>query len=137
MVALRDELDDAARARQAKAAAVAAAARLLHARHSPGCEEADEGVAGEGRSAGEPYADTCPRAGVGAVAGRPQVAGAAANTSRIVVLNCRTLEKPELSATSAIGTSLVSSRTRAVCARWARASASGPAPTASASSRWR
>ena len=51
-----------------------------------------------------------------------------ANTARTVSLNCRTLAKPAAKATSASGRSVVSIRVRAVCARWARASAWAPAP---------
>jgi len=62
--------------------------------------------------------------------------GVVANTAWIVSLNCRTLANPAANATSAAGNDVVSSRTRAVCARWARARASGPAPTSATSARW-
>ena len=65
--------------------------------------------------------------------------GAGAYTSRIVSLNCRTLPKPAANAISARPRSVVSIRIRAVCARCARASASGPAPSSAVSirCRWR
>ena len=73
-----------------------------------------------------------PRAGRGPAAR----AGELANTSRTVSLNWRTLENPAANATSAIGRSVVSISSRAVCARWARARASGPAPSSATSSRF-
>jgi hypothetical protein len=55
--------------------------------------------------------------------------GVAAYTSRRVSLNWRMLEKPAAKATSAKVIVVVSIRTRPVCARRARASANGPAPS--------
>jgi hypothetical protein len=46
-----------------------------------------------------------------------------------VSLNWRTLENPDANAISASDIGVVSTSTRAVCARRARASANGPAPT--------
>ena len=43
-------------------------------------------------------------------------------------LNWRTLANPEANAISVTGSAVVCSSTRAVCARWARARATGPAP---------
>ena len=65
--------------------------------------------------------------------------GVRSHTARTVSLNCRMLEKPAANATSPNGRSVVSISTRAVCVRWARASASGFAPTSACSSRssWR
>ncbi|MGC0429438.1 hypothetical protein RKD32_005793 [Streptomyces sp. SAI-195] len=65
--------------------------------------------------------------------------GVAAYTARMVSLNCRTLANPEAKAISVTGRPVVWSRTRAVCARWARARATGPAPTSAVSCRctWR
>ena len=63
--------------------------------------------------------------------------GVVAKTSRTVALNWRTLRKPAEEATSIIGSSVVSSSSRAVWARCARASASGPAPTTADSCRCR
>ena len=57
--------------------------------------------------------------------------GVAANTSRTVSLNWRRLPKPDAAATAGRAMSVVSSRVRAVWARWARAMASGPAPSSS------
>ncbi len=62
--------------------------------------------------------------------------GEAANTSCIVALNWRIDSKPAANATSVAGRSVVSSRTRAAWARWARASASPLAPTSATSRRW-
>jgi len=61
--------------------------------------------------------------------------GVVANTACTVSLNCRTLANPAAKATSVLASSVVSSSTRAVCARWARASAIGPAPTSASSVR--
>ena len=60
-------------------------------------------------------------------------------TSSIVALNCLIDVKPAAKAMSPIGRDDVSTRTRAVRARCALASASGPAPTSAVSSRptWR
>ena len=63
--------------------------------------------------------------------------GAAAYTSRTVSLNWRTLPKPAAKAMSVMPRSVVSISVRAVCARWARASASGPAPSSSVRIRLR
>jgi hypothetical protein len=56
-----------------------------------------------------------------------------------VSLNCRTLANPDANATSAIAIGVVSTRSRAVWARWARARASGPAPSSALRTRpsWR
>ena len=62
--------------------------------------------------------------------------GVRANTDRTVSLNCRMLANPLANATCDIGRSVVSIRMRAVWARWARASAIGPAPTSVTSCRW-
>ncbi len=63
--------------------------------------------------------------------------GDCAYTSSIVSLNCRTLPNPAANAMSASPRSVVSTRIRAVCARCARASASGPAPSSVVSIRLR
>ncbi len=65
--------------------------------------------------------------------------GGVSYTSSIVALNCLIEVNPAAKAMSPIGRDEVSTRTRAVRARCARASASGPAPTSAASSRptWR
>ena len=47
-----------------------------------------------------------------------------------------TLENPEANAISVMVRAVVSINTRAVCARWARAIAIGPAPTSATSMRW-
>ena len=61
--------------------------------------------------------------------------GASAKTSRTVSLNVRIEENPAANATSAMGSPVVSMRSRAVWARWDLASASGPAPSSARS--WR
>ncbi len=61
--------------------------------------------------------------------------GDRANTSRTVSLNVRMLLKPAAKATSPIGIAVVSISSRAVCARCALASASGPAPSSASSCR--
>ncbi len=58
-------------------------------------------------------------------------------TSRTVSLNWRTLANPAANAMSAIPSGVVSMSSRAVCARCARASASGPAPSSAVSTRFR
>ena len=65
--------------------------------------------------------------------------GTAANTSRIVALNCRMLANPAANAISDSGSVVVSMSTRAVWARCARARASGPAPSSAVTMRltWR
>ena len=65
--------------------------------------------------------------------------GAAAKTSRMVALNCRMLANPAANAISDNGSVVVSISRRAVCARWARARASGPAPSSVVTARltWR
>ena len=65
------------------------------------------------------------------------VVGATPYTARTVSLNCRTLAKPAANATSAMPSGVVSISSRAVCARCARASASGPAPSSAVSTRLR
>lgn len=59
-----------------------------------------------------------------------------AYTALTVSLNWRTLAKPDAKAISVTGRAVVCRRTRAVWARWARARATGPAPTSAVSSRW-
>ncbi|KON74810.1 hypothetical protein M768_02425 [Cellulosimicrobium cellulans F16] len=61
--------------------------------------------------------------------------GVVSKTSVIVSLNCRTLPKPAANATSARRRSVPVSRARAVWARSARASATGPAPSSATSTR--
>jgi hypothetical protein len=81
-----------------------------------------------------------PRCGAAPAVGAAQLArGCVAKTSRTVSLNCRTLPKPAAKRDVGDGRSVVSIRTRAVCARCARASASGPAPSSACSARstWR
>ena len=70
---------------------------------------------------------------------RRSAVGVAAYTSRMVSLNCRTLENPAAKATSSTRQSVVSSSSRAFWARWARARATGPAPSSAVSRRvrWR
>ncbi len=65
--------------------------------------------------------------------------GARAKTSRTVSLKVRMEENPAANATSPIGSPEVSMSSRAVWARWARASARGPAPSSALSCRsiWR
>lgn len=61
--------------------------------------------------------------------------GDSAKTSRTVSLNVRIEANPAANAISAIGSAVVSISSRAVCARCARASASGPAPSSASSCR--
>ena len=61
--------------------------------------------------------------------------GVTANTSWIVALNCLMLANPAANAISDSGSVVVSVSTRAVCARCARAMASGPAPSSAVTSR--
>ena len=61
--------------------------------------------------------------------------GVLANTDLTVSLNWRTLAKPAANATCVTGSSVVSRRRRAVCARCARASASAPVPTSAIRTR--
>ena len=61
--------------------------------------------------------------------------GVVAKTSRTVSLNWRMLANPAANAMSAIGRSVVSMSTRAVCARCARASARAPTPSSPTSCR--
>ena len=63
--------------------------------------------------------------------------GVAPNTRRIVSLNWRTLRNPAAKAMDVKSMPVVSMRMRAVWARWARAMASGPAPSSSVRSRVR
>ncbi|CAM5253495.1 hypothetical protein SNARM312S_04830 [Streptomyces narbonensis] len=65
--------------------------------------------------------------------------GVRPKTSRTVSLKVRMEEKPAAKAISPIGSGVVSMRTRAVWARWARARARGPAPSSARSWRsiWR
>jgi hypothetical protein len=57
----------------------------------------------------------------------------------MVALNCLMLAKPAANAISDSGSAVVSVRMRAVWARWARAMASGPAPSSAVTRRrtWR
>ena len=83
-----------------------------------------------GLAASWPAAPPAPRR-----ARRRSSVGGSANTSRTVSLNVRMLANPAANATSPMGSAVVSISSRAVCARWARASASGPAPSSASSCR--
>ena len=65
--------------------------------------------------------------------------GVTAKTSWMVALNCLMLAKPAAKAISDNGSAVDSMRMRAVCARCARAMASGPAPSSAVTRRrtWR
>ena len=93
------------------------------------------------RNATTPAAPVTPAAAVRVPARRRAACrssvGVAAKTSRTVSLNWRMLAKPAPNATCENGSSVVSMSIRAVCARCARARASGPAPTSARSSRCR
>lgn len=75
--------------------------------------------------------------GAVAPAERRSSEGVTAKTARTVSLNWRTLENPAAKATSVSARSVVSTSTRAVWLRCARARAWGPAPTSARRSRWR
>ena len=122
---------------EAQAAPVGAVDDLLHAGNGPPGEKGDQPVTIEGRPVRE--AKDRPDRWLAGRSRRRAPArsrpGVMANTSWTVALNCRTLWNPEAKATSAIDTSVVSNRILAVWARWARASASGPAPATATNSR--
>ena len=145
MVGLRCEADDSVAGRQPQRPPVGAVAHLLDTGHRARGEVAEQALVGERRAHRQPQRQRRPRRGVVAAAesryGRVRAApsGVRSNTARTVSLNWRMLEKPAANATSPNGRSVVSISTRAVCARCARASASGLAPTSACSSRssWR
>ena len=83
--------------------------------------------------AGRPGAGTPLRRALRARSRRPP--GVSAKTCRIVSLHCRTLENPAANAMWVTGSSVVSSRIRAVWQRRARATASGPVPTSAVTRR--
>ena len=114
--------------RQPQGAGVPAGPGLLDAVDGAHGQEGDQVGAGVGTAHREPQLDATV-GGAGRAARPRRDVGVAAYTSRTVSLNCRMLEKPAAKATSANGIGVVSTRIRAVCARRARASASGPAPT--------
>ena len=106
------------------------------------CWPAGRAASGRRTAAGSPAAaPSCPGTGAAprAAALSRRSRGVVAKTARTVSLNCRMLAKPAAKATSESLRSVVSIRVRAVCARWARASAWAPAPTSATSSRcsWR
>ncbi len=78
-----------------------------------------------------------PGAGVGPRRRARSSVGVMPKTSRSVSLHCLMLPKPAENATSAIVSSVLVSSSRAECARWERARASGPAPSSSVSRRVR
>ena len=127
----RRQLDDRGAVRQAQRAPVGAGGRrLLDARDGARARRtrtarrsrSARGRAGAARSTRRRPRSALPRR-------RRSSRGVSANTSRTVSLNWRTLAKPAANATSAKPSSVVSISVRAVCARCARASASGPAPS--------
>ena len=76
-----------------------------------------------------------PRPRARALASARSSVGVLRYTSAIVSLNCRRLPNPAAKAMSLTGSSVAASRERAVCARFARARASGPAPSSVRSTR--
>lgn len=86
---------------------------------------------GSRRFSHPPPLERCPR-----LARSRSSVGVRWKISRTVSLNVRTLAKPAANATSPSGTAVVSISTRAVCARCALASASGPAPSSACTCRW-
>ena len=123
-------------ARRGDGAGVHPADVRLDTRNRPRAEEVQRGGQVHRRAVGQPQRDR-PRLDAATI--RPRLArrpvGVVANTACIVSLNCRTLANPAAKATSVLARSVVSSSTRAVWARWARASAIGPAPTSASSVR--
>ena len=132
------ENGDAVAVREVERAVVRLAVPGLDAGHGAGGEERHEVLGVERLADGEIEVDD---AGAPSVArGRPRRAsadGVAANTTRTVSLNWRTLPNPAAKAMDVKSMSVVSMRMRAVWARWARAMASGPAPSSSVRSRVR
>ncbi len=130
---------DAVAVREVECAVERLAVPRLDARHGAGGEERHE-VLGVERLATARSRSTTPAPERGT---RPAAArsadGVAPNTWRTVSLNWRTLPNPAAKATDVKSMSVVSMRMRAVWARWARAMASGPAPSSSVRSRvrWR
>ena len=126
--------------RQAQGPPVGAVPPLLDAGHG-GRGQVAEQVVGAAAAAGTAAAATALPARLAgalpaaAAARRRSSVGGRAKTSRTVSLNVRMLANPAANAMSPIGSVLVSISSRAVCARCARASASGPAP--SSASSWR
>ena len=124
--------DRAGAVRQPQTAVVRPVADLLDARQRPAREELEQ------RARRAAAAGTASRSVIVPARGRPRSAARPAAQLRRalgrtprgrVSLNCRTLPNPAANAISARPSSVVSIRIRAVCARCARASASGPAPT--------
>ena len=131
-----------ARRRPARAAAAGSARTHRPCTSStPGTARAPRKRSSASRSSGARYGSRSVIAPAGAAVSSRRVrrsrVGVTAKTSRTVSLNCRTLAKPAAKATSVTGRSVVSSSTRAVCARCARATAIGPAPTSATSCRCR
>ncbi len=140
----RGEGGDARTVRQVEGAAVGAVAPLLDAGDGGGGEVPEDVVRGEGGAQRQPQRDRLRARGRRPAPGRARLrarssVGESAYTSRTVSLKVRTEEKPAAKAMSAIGRVVVSMSRRAVWARWARASASGPAPSSARSWRsiWR
>ncbi len=130
------ERDDAVPVRQPERAPVGAVPPLLDAGYGGGGEVAEEVGRVERGAERQPQGERaggCPRRSLGARA-RSSL-GERAKTSRTVSLKVRMEEKPAANATSAMGSAVVSTSSRAVWARWARASARGPAPSSASSCR--
>ena len=132
------DLDDPVAVRQRQRPSVPRPVECFDAGDGPGPEERQRALEVE-RQTNRQFArpPAVPRPTVPSRPARPRRArssdGEVANTSRTVSLNWRTLPNPAANATSVNGSVVVSISTRAVWARWARAMASGPAPSSSVS----
>ena len=127
--------------RQPQRAPVGAVPPFLDAGHRRGGQVAEQVVGLQRGPERQPQRQRCPprpSACPRPARSRSSV-GDRANTSRTVSLKVRMLANPAANATSPIGSAVVSISSRAVCARCARASASGPAPSSASSCRssWR
>jgi hypothetical protein len=131
---LRPQGCDADAVRQPQCAPVRARTPFLNARYGRGGEVAEEVVRGERPAEREPQRECAGRGGRAALGDTARNSlGDSAKTSRTVSLKVRMLAKPAANATSPRGIVVVSTSRRAVCARWARARASGPAPSSASS----
>ena len=130
VVGRRREFDDTGTVGQSKGAAIGRPAHFFNARHRRRRQVTEEIVGTERLAKRQSQHDGGRRLAMarGPLARERSIVGDDAYTACTVSLNCRTLEKPAAKATSVIARAVVSMRMRAVCARWARAMAMGPAP---------
>ena len=126
----RGQLDDPGAVGEGERSPIGIAADLFETGHGAHLEEPQQGNPVEGLPAAQAKLDDSQRPGAGTLRPAPHLARGRSEDVSDRVVELRTLWNPAARAASAKGIAVDSIRSRAVLARWARASATGLAPTA-------